>query len=58
MGGVTPIEFLENWIETANYPVVDLKLEYNQGKAILKFVQSRFLISEQFDTVINPVPPK
>jgi hypothetical protein len=45
--GIQVEEFVNSWYGQANYPIVDIKLEYlaNIQKMLIKFEQSRFLLN-------------
>ena len=58
--GITAKQFLDNWLTPPNYPIIDIDVNFVQldnkqlGQVSLR--QSRFLISESFDSDLNPEP--
>jgi len=42
-------EFMKNWLEELNYPILNVYLKVDHNGTYLKFNQSRFIISNVFD---------
>ena len=58
MTGVTPQDYMENWLLQINYPQVSIKLSSNpQGNTRVSFSQSRFLLSQEIKPEIDPPSP-
>lgn len=47
MSGVTPQEYMENWLLQINYPEVAVLMELENSVTRIKFRQSRFLLSPE-----------
>lgn len=47
MNGVTPQEYMENWLLEINYPEVAVIMEEDSGRTRIKFRQARFLLSPE-----------
>lgn len=58
MTGVTPQDYMENWLLQINYPQVSIVLSNNpQGNTRVSFSQSRFLLSQEIKPEIDPPSP-
>jgi glutamyl aminopeptidase len=42
-------EFMRNWLEQANYPILHVHLKVDENGTQIEFNQSRFIISSAFD---------
>ena len=57
MTGVTPQEYMENWLLEINYPEVAVLMEDESGKTRIRFKQARFMLSPEGLGEINPESP-
>lgn len=44
--GVTPQDYMENWLLQINYPQISVQLKASSGKTSVSFKQSRFTLNE------------
>ena len=54
VGKTTAEQFMDKWLKQKNYPQVEVLLDRNATKTNVKFMQSRFLITE-FEEEITPI---
>ena len=55
MNGVTIKEYMENWLNAATYPSINLVLDNSGTETQIKFFQERFYFSD-YDSEIDDGP--